>query len=215
MSLIDEPKYFDVSTSGSDGYMIDELVVRKSGEQIGRIGTDNDKGWCLSTDPNDAGGAWKNHAFGGNCKKSHRFDMGNLNAKLEYEVRIDCLVSGADDEETSNRITVAWYSSDDRHLGTRYRNGISTCHGANDKWRIELEEPASYITVTTNGSDGYLMDQIEMYVGGEEVREHGGNDSRGWCLSTDNNDHNTGNFYGHSVDSKCPPTRRFDYYSQI
>lgn len=210
VSLNDVPDYFTVSTSGSDGYMIDELVVRKNGDSIGRIGTDNDKGWCLSTDPRDSKGDWADHVFG-KCQKSHTFSMKNLNSKLNYSVRIDCLVSGADDEETSNRISVAWYSGDGRVLGGQYKNGISTCHGANDEWAVELNEPAAYIKVSTNGSDGYLMDQIEMYIGDEEVREHGNNDDRGWCLSTDNGDHNRGNFYGHSVDSKCPPTRRFDY----
>ena len=210
VSLNDVPDYFTVSTSGSDGYMIDEMAIRKNGEKIGHYGKDNDQGWCLSIDSADAKGDWANHA-GGRCQKSYTFPMKGLNSKLDYAIRIDCLVSGADDEETSNRITVDWYSSDGRHLGGKFRNGISTCHGANDEWSIELIEPASYVTVSTNGSDGYLMDQIEMYIGEEEVKTHGGNDSRGWCLSTDNNDHNTGNFYGHSVDSQCPPKRRFNY----
>ena len=133
------------------------------------------------------------------------------NAYGRQTVSIDCLVSGADDEETSNRITVRWYAADGRDIGGTYRDGIRTCHGANDKWTLKNSEEAAYITVNTNGSDGYLMDQILLYRDGKLVRTHGGNDSRGWCLSTDNTDHNKGNFYGHSVDSKCPPTRRFNY----
>ena len=133
------------------------------------------------------------------------------NAYGKQTVSIDCLVSGADDEETGNRITVRWYAADGRKIGGTYRDGISTCHGANDKWTLKNSEEAAYITVNTNGSDGYLMDQILLYRDGKLVRTHGGNDSRGWCLSTDNTDHNKGNFYGHSVDSKCPPTRRFNY----
>lgn len=190
-SLNDVPAYIEVQTNGSDGYMIDELWIRKNGEDIAKHGADNDRGWCLSTDPADAGGSWRN-SVAGQCQRSHRFSVSASKAKLAYSVGIDCLVSGADDEETSNRITVRWYSADGRDLGAKHRNGISTCHGANDTWSIELNEPAAYVTVSTNGSDGYLMDQIEMFVGDEEVREHGGNDSRGWCLSTDNGDHNRG-----------------------
>jgi len=133
------------------------------------------------------------------------------NAYGSQSVHIDCLVSGADDEETSNRIDVSWYNSADKKVGGIYKNGISTCHGANDKWTIGKSEEAAYVIVSTNGDNGYLMDQVLMYRDGELVRTHGGNDSRGWCLSTDNNDHNRGNFKGHSVDSKCPSQRRFNY----
>ena len=133
------------------------------------------------------------------------------NIYARQSVHIDCLVSGADDEETGNRITVTWFDSNDKKVGRLYRDGISTCHGANDKWTLERAEEAAYVIVSTNGDDGYLMDQVLMYREGKAVRTHGKNDSRGWCLSTDNTDHNKGNFNGHSVDSQCPKQRRFSY----
>ena len=133
------------------------------------------------------------------------------NAYGSQSVKIDCLVSGADSEETSNKITVTWYNDVGKVIGARYRNGISTCHGSNDEWELTYAEEAAYVKISTNGDDGYLMDQIIMYREGKRIRTHGENDSRGWCLSTDNNDHNRGNFYGHSVDSQCPSSRTFKY----
>lgn len=133
------------------------------------------------------------------------------NAYGSQSVKIDCLVSGADSEETSNKITVTWYNAAGKVVGARYRNGISTCHGSNDEWELTKAEEAAYVKISIDGNDGYLMDQVIMYREGKRVRTHGGNDSRGWCLSTDNSDHNTGNFKGHSVDSQCPSTRTFKY----
>ncbi len=63
-----------INTNGGDGFYIDELRVKKGGDQILWEGRDNGGGWCLSTDRTDATGDWKNYVANG-CQSSIRFNL--------------------------------------------------------------------------------------------------------------------------------------------
>lgn len=66
-----EVQYIQISTSGKDAFWLDQLEVTvwntqqgvwpfKSSDTNINFGVDGKKGYCLSQDPNDANGKWKN-----------------------------------------------------------------------------------------------------------------------------------------------------------
>lgn len=59
-----EVRFVDLRTNGNDAYYIDEWRLFKNGALIKREGVDNGMGWCLSTDPRDAAGTWRNYTIG-------------------------------------------------------------------------------------------------------------------------------------------------------
>ena len=64
--------YIEFSTNGNDAFYIDEWRLFLNGGQVVHQGVDNGRGWCLSTDPNDAAGPWRGYVTGG-CKTRLRF----------------------------------------------------------------------------------------------------------------------------------------------
>ena len=65
-------KYIEISTNGNDGFYIDEWKLTKDNKRILNQGSDDGKGWCLSTDSNDGKGNWKTYLVNG-CKGKLRF----------------------------------------------------------------------------------------------------------------------------------------------
>lgn len=61
-----------LSIGGNDAFFIDRIMIWKDGQKIKEYGKDGGKGWCLSTDPNDTNGGWKNHLEEG-CTPSRTF----------------------------------------------------------------------------------------------------------------------------------------------
>ena len=76
--------YVVLSTDGSDAFWIDEMSIRDPGgslaaesagmADVAHWGQENGKGYCLSTDPSDAGGDWTNKVDG--CHKEIKFVVG-------------------------------------------------------------------------------------------------------------------------------------------
>ena len=67
--------WYRLETDGSDGAMLDQIYVYEGGNEVDVEGASNDVGWCLSTDPNDAQGDWKDHAAQNTCRKAWDFKL--------------------------------------------------------------------------------------------------------------------------------------------
>ncbi|MBE9174345.1 hypothetical protein IQ225_01605 [Synechocystis salina LEGE 06155] len=57
-ALSQAPAYVQISTDGDDGFMIDLVEFYADGTYVRTSGVNNDKGWCLSTDPDDDTRSW-------------------------------------------------------------------------------------------------------------------------------------------------------------
>ena len=70
-----EPTSIVVRTTGGDAFWIDYLSFydSDSDDLDMQFGDNNDFGYCLSTDPEDATRSWKDHVQG--CYKALRFDL--------------------------------------------------------------------------------------------------------------------------------------------
>lgn len=64
-----------VKTNSGDAFYIDQLRLYKNGSLNANHGADNGQGWCLSTDANDAHGAWKGKLAQSVCSPSKRFNF--------------------------------------------------------------------------------------------------------------------------------------------
>lgn len=62
-----------VTTDGADAFYIDELRVTKGLKQVAWEGRDNGSGWCVSTVPEDAKGAWAGFVADNTCKTTWEF----------------------------------------------------------------------------------------------------------------------------------------------
>jgi hypothetical protein len=63
-----------VTTNGSDAFYIDELRIYKEDVLVNHHGRDNGSGWCVSTDPADAQGTWRNN-ISGSCRAQQAFSV--------------------------------------------------------------------------------------------------------------------------------------------
>lgn len=63
-----------VAINGSDGFYIDELYIYQDGTLKKHYGKDDGKGWCLSTDPNDAR-YWKGYIIDNVCSSTKEFSV--------------------------------------------------------------------------------------------------------------------------------------------
>ncbi|MCE2895036.1 MAG: RICIN domain-containing protein [Flammeovirgaceae bacterium] len=64
-----------ISTSGSDGFWMDRVWMLEDGNEIARWGKNEGDGYCLSRDPADANGGFKNFIGSRGCKDCMRFDV--------------------------------------------------------------------------------------------------------------------------------------------
>jgi len=66
-------------TSCSDALLIDYAQIRTT-HHLKQWGMPENQAWCLSTDPNDAGGDWTKYIAAGQCFRTLRFNAANNNA---------------------------------------------------------------------------------------------------------------------------------------
>ncbi|MBE9204600.1 hypothetical protein IQ218_15620 [Synechocystis salina LEGE 06099] len=224
--LPEAAEYVKLSTDGSDGFMVDTIQLYANGDKVKEYGLNNDKGWCFSTDPSDGTRSWK-YAAQGICVTHHTWSYsgasvsGNpydnatpVSRPMMHAVKIDCNVDDLDNEETTSTITATFYNKALEPLGSaRATNADSDCN-----WRAqpmitieaELFEAAEYVQVSTNGSDGFMIDTIQLYADGDKIKEYGANNDKGWCLSTDPND-GKGNWVNAATDSTCVKKHAWSY----
>lgn len=220
-----EAEFVTISTNGQDGFMIDRITLEKDGVDLHVYGANNDKGWCFSTDPDDGRSeAWK-YAANGICVKEHTWSYsgkavsGNAYDQVAsttteyYSIRIDCHVDGADNEDTDNTITATFYSANGQSIGSgsvsEIPDHIFGCKGKDTEISAVTAGKAHSVKVSTNGSNGLLIDQIELKRNGEIVRVSGVDNDKGWCLSTDPADSN-GDWSRHT-DGPCERSIEWKY----
>ena len=129
-----------------------------------------------------------------------------------YEVEIDACHSDLYHTETSNRITVQFWSGD-RRIASRYQDGVAAgCKVWETHTTISLEtrEDITHVIIKTNGDDGFFIDKVRLYKGGKMKKQHGAENGNGWCLSTDAGD-STGSWKGKVAGNTCKPQYRFTY----
>ncbi|MEM7035483.1 MAG: hypothetical protein AAF570_00810 [Bacteroidota bacterium] len=197
-------KLVRISTDGDDGLFIDEIQCYRSISQserghfsfkerklVGQHDRENGGGFCLSTDPGDANGGWKGRCTKG-CKKEFYIDFFNFSQhepRNRYSIKLDNCHSDLKNEGTGNKILVEFLDKNGKVVGRDSKNGVSeNCWSADAEFSLSTNSKVSDIRVTTNGDDGYYIDEVSIYAHGKEVRHYGGENGGGWCLSTDPED---------------------------
>lgn len=178
-----------VKTNGDDGFYIDQVSIYQDGTKISQHGANGKRGWCLSTDPNDAFGSWNGYTSNG-CNSSQRFDVGGSNAvSHKYELQIDCYHGDVDNADTKNRITVSLLNGN-TVVAAKYKNGIDRCGmlDDDDKFSFSVTGVVTGIRIETNGDDGFYIDEFYVYMDGQEILHEGRDGGKGWCFSTDPGD---------------------------
>ena len=127
----------------------------------------------------------------------------------EYKVVIDNCHSSIINEGTQNTITVEFLNGN-RVTGKSPKKGIKDC-SSNATFSFQSNEKITGVNVTTNGSDGFIIDKIELYKNGELINRYGSNNGKGWCLSTDPNDAYTA--WKGTTENGCKASQFFGYSS--
>ena len=209
-----------VSTNGSDAFMIDRIHLYREGEKIQSYGANNDRGWCLSTDPKDGTGSWS-YAANGICVTHHTwsysgasvpnnpYDIALANAGSQamttWGVDVDCDVSGGvSNEHTSGKLAVSFLKANGELLAMRNLGGGEDGPlGCTDlEAEMTVRGDAKIVKFTTDSSDAAMLDEITILKNGQSIKVIGDSDDRGWCLSTDPDDAN-GNWKGHIEGGVC------------
>ena len=202
----------NVTTTGEDGFYIDKIELYKGGVLAKRYGSDNGKGWCLSTDPGDANGSWEGTTENG-CKASQYFgytsSVSSQTTGSEYKVVIDNCNSGITNEGTNNTIGVEFLNGNNV-VEKISKTGIQEC-SSNAIFSIQSNENITGVNVTSNGEDGFHIDKIELYKGRELAKRYGNDNGKGWCLSTDPGDA-SGAWKG-TTENGCKASQFFGYAS--
>ncbi len=183
-------RYVVFSTNGNDAFYIDEWRLYLNGTLIKHEGRDNGRGWCLSTDPNDAAGAWSGYVTGG-CRSSIRFSVFAGNpppTRYSYRLTIDCNHNAISATDTRNRITVSFLGRNGRLIRNVSRNGVGNCANSEGIFTLTTNQQVGYVLFRTNGNDAFFIDEWRLSLNGRLIKHEGRDNGRGWCLSTDPND---------------------------
>ena len=205
--------HINVRTNSSDAFYIDEIRLYKDGTLKAHHGRDNGSGWCLSTDANDANGAWKGRVAGNTCKSSWKFEYKNPPPSaptVDYKVEIDNCHSDLDNGGTGGTITVEFWAGSQR-VNSSSKNGVSeNCWSSDASFSIRTNKNITHIFVKTNSGDAFYIDEIRLYKAGSLKQHHGRDNGSGWCVSTDANDAN-GAWKGRIAGNTCRSSVRFNY----
>ena len=73
--LMNEVVAVQIITSGSDGFWMDRVLLHADNQVIATWGAKQGKGYCLSHDPADGNGSWKDFVGSRGCQPCFRFDV--------------------------------------------------------------------------------------------------------------------------------------------
>ncbi|MDG1416563.1 MAG: hypothetical protein P8J78_12230 [Maricaulis sp.] len=118
-------------------------------------------------------------------------------------VRLDCYGDGTIQHTgTSNTITITVVSAVGREtmtvvptdsacepdvVGSILTGGVTDYYGISKQFTSYTSYPVQYVRISTNGDNGFWMDQVSLSAGGASDN-WGVNGERGYCLSTDPSD---------------------------
>lgn len=216
----------EVHVEGTDAIMIDRAWLKQGNgglkkTTIGEWGVDNDKGWCISEDPDDINGSWSDSAS--QCSPGVSFRVGGSADYLQahnyfrsYRYCWDLDTDGVSftDSKSLSPITFQIFSEKNRKIHEDSINGEFDPYGSWTCLRIDEEDlrtvdfennvivPSDWdntsFKIDIGGSDAFLIDRIKKETfGSNKVQYWGANNDYGWCLSTDPDDIN-GSFSGHA-----------------
>lgn len=115
----------------------------------------------------------------------------------EANLSIDCYDSSMKNENSSNLITVTFWSKDFQHRTGNFKNSmIGDCDSISDLVFKTNASIMDYIIVETSGNDGFWMDELQLITKWntpdgqriEKVQSWGEDGGKGYCLSTDPKD---------------------------
>lgn len=103
---------------------------------------------------------------------------------------IDCEVEDIDNEGTSSTITATYYNASNKQIGETSMKDISAfnCKTEWIDFKTNLPEKPEFVKISTNGSDGFMVDRIELELDGKTAKSYGANNDQGWCFSTEESD---------------------------
>jgi hypothetical protein len=187
-------EYVEFSTNGNDAFFIDQWSLFRGRQRITSQGVDNGQGWCLSTDRRDAVTEWRGYVTGG-CQSRLSFPIsgsgtggGGNTGNTNYRLAIDCSHNSIINTETNNRITVSFLDRNGRVIRSVSKNGIRNCRGNEPTFSINTNQVVQYVEFSTNGNDGFYIDEWRLFRNNQRISQNGVNNGQGWCLSTDRND---------------------------
>jgi hypothetical protein len=126
------PAFLEFMTNGNDAFYIDEFRLYRNGVLVKHEGRDNGRGWCLSTDPGDANGAWRRYVSGG-CQTKISFRLGNAPAKPpQRNYQQECYNRIQGRIPWNRQGNTRWAPENVRRLcqGTRNPNALIACFSA-------------------------------------------------------------------------------------
>jgi hypothetical protein len=128
----------------------------------------------------------------------------------EWRVEIDSCHKNLDDTGTTNKITTEFWSKD-KKVKSQSRNGVkANCILNREYWSITTDYTITHVIVKTDGTDGFFIDEVELYKGGKSKKRHGRDNGSGWCLSKDPKD-GGGAWRGKVSNSRCVSQIKFKY----
>ncbi len=105
-----------------------------------------------------------------------------------FMIALDCAHNALRDTDTGNAITVSFLDASGNLINGARSNGVRNCVQQDTTFSITTNRAVSQVQISTNGNDAFFIDKWRLFQNGTEIRRHGTDNTRGWCLSTDPND---------------------------
>jgi C1A family cysteine protease len=137
------------------------------------------------------------------------FEVVNSNTTNTYKVVLDACHNKIEHEGTKNRITVDFYAGS-KKVTSQSKNGVAPCVGSGAEYSIKTTEKITRVVVSTNGDDGFFIDEAYLYINNSLARKFDKDDGQGWCLSTDPTDASR-SWKGYAKDNRCYSQVEFKY----
>lgn len=143
-----------------------------------------------------------------------KLDGGNTNSSndITHFARVDCHTDDLSNEGTNDVITATFYGPNMNELGKATQTDISerNCKFRWINFEADLPSSAEYVKLSTDGTDGFMVDRIQLFREGMQgMKEFGLNNDKGWCLSNDAGD-GEGN-WKYASNGICVPYHTWSY----
>jgi hypothetical protein len=130
-----------------------------------------------------------------------------------YRVQLDYCHTNLTHEGTSGTITCEFWSNG-KKVTTRTKRPIAECttSGADAEvlnFVAGSTLPITHAIIRTNSGNAFYIDAVKIYRNGSLNKSYGGENGKGWCISTDAGDAN-GAWSSYIGNYKCTSTQRFN-----
>ena len=124
-----------------------------------------------------------------------------------YDIQIDYQHNSLKYTDTKSAITIRYFDHLGNVLGKETASGIYPISSKMKTFNFSTNKNITFVSIETDGEDAFFIDRVIILKNSKKIQEHGSNDGKGWCMSTQKSDSYGG--WKKLLEGDCQGTRLF------